>query len=78
MELLLDRDLANLRIWPAMNLQLSGTRKEEKLLSPDTLNKVNMLRRQLHDLPPVKQMLTLLERMQPHEDMASFLGSLRS
>jgi transcription termination factor Rho len=78
MELVLDRELANLRIWPAMNLQLSGTRKEEKLLAEDTLNKVNMMRRQIHGAPPAKQMLALLERMKPHEEMASFLGSLRS
>jgi len=78
MELVLDRDLANLRIWPAMNLQLSGTRKEEKLLSADTLNKVTMLRRQLSGLPPVKQLTTLLERMQPYNELAGFLSSLRS
>jgi transcription termination factor Rho len=78
MELALDRELANLRIWPAMNLQLSGTRKEEKLLPEDTLKKMIMLRRQLDDLPPVKQMTTLLERMQPYDDLAGFLGSLRS
>jgi transcription termination factor Rho len=78
MELVLDRDLANMRIWPAMNLQLSGTRKEEKLLSADVLNKVNMLRRQLHDLPPAKQMLTLLDRMQPYDNLPDFLNTLRS
>jgi transcription termination factor Rho len=78
MELVLDRELANLRIWPAMNLQLSGTRKEEKLLPADTLSKVTMLRRQLSDMPPVKQMMTLLERMQPYDDLAGFLHSLRS
>jgi transcription termination factor Rho len=78
MELALDRELANMRIWPAMNLQLSGTRKEEKLLPEDTLAKVTMMRRQLCDLPPVKQMMTLLDRMQPHDDLAGFLGSLRS
>ena len=78
MELLLDRELANLRIWPAMNLQLSGTRKEEKLLSADMLSKANMLRRQLVDLPPIKQMTTLLDRMQPHDTLDSFLSSLRS
>jgi transcription termination factor Rho len=78
MELVLDREMANQRIWPAMNLQLSGTRKEEKLLPEQTLNKINMLRRQLHDLPPAKQMLTLLERMQPYDDLAGFLDSLRS
>ena len=78
MELVLDRELANLRIWPAMNLQLSGTRKEEKLLAPDTLKKVNMIRRQVYDMPPVKQMVALLQRMQPYDEMASFLASLRS
>jgi len=78
MELVLDRELANLRIWPAMNLQLSGTRKEEKLLPPDTLKKVTLLRRQLIDLPPVKAMPTLLERMKPYADLAEFLNSLRS
>ncbi len=78
MELVLNRDLANLRIWPAMDLQQSGTRKEEKLLSPDALQKAYLLRRQLSDLPPGKQMLTLLERMKKHDTMESFLASLRS
>ena len=78
MEVVLSRELANLRIWPAMDLQQSGTRKEEKLLSEETLKKVYMMRRQLHDQPPDRQMLTLLDRMRPHNDMASFLGSLRS
>jgi len=78
MELVLSRDLANLRIWPAMDLQQSGTRKEEKLLDPETLKKMYLMRRQLGDLPPVKQMQTLLQRMQPHTTMESFLGSLRA
>jgi transcription termination factor Rho len=78
MELVLDRELANLRIWPAIDLRQSGTRKEEKLLPPETLKKVHLLRRQLHDLPPAKQMTTLLERMAPYRDTASFLESLRT
>ncbi|MEW6198864.1 MAG: transcription termination factor Rho [Planctomycetota bacterium] len=78
MELVLDRELANLRIWPAMDLRQSGTRKEEKLLPRETLDKVYMLRRQLNDLPPTKQMLTLLERLQRHPTLESFLGSLRA
>ena len=78
MEMLLDRELANLRIWPAVNLQLSGTRKEEKLLEEETLRKVNMMRRQLVDMPPVKQMTMLLERMEPHDTLQGFLDSLRS
>ena len=77
MELVLNRDLANLRIWPAMDLQQSGTRKEEKLLSPETLQKVYMLRRQLIDLPPVKAMPMLLDRMGKHNTMEGFLDSMR-
>jgi transcription termination factor Rho len=78
MELVLSRELANLRIWPAMDLQQSGTRKEEKLLPEDTLKKVYMLRRQLDGVPPARQMLTLLERMQRTNDLKSFLDGLRS
>jgi len=78
MELVLSRELANLRIWPAMDLQQSGTRKEEKLLPPETLQKCYMLRRQLIDLPPAKAMLTLLQRMAPYKTKAAFLDSLRT
>jgi len=78
MEMVLSRDLANLRIWPALDLAQSGTRKEEKLLDPQTLRKVYMLRRQLDGLPPDKKMLTLLQRMQPYRDLRSFLASLQA
>jgi transcription termination factor Rho len=78
MELVLSRELANLRIWPAMDLKQSGTRKEEKLLPRETLEKVYMLRRQLDDLPPPRQMLTLLERMQKFPTQEAFLAGLRS
>jgi transcription termination factor Rho len=77
MELVLNRELANLRIWPAMDLQQSGTRKEEKLLPPETLRKVWGIRRQLNDLPPAKAMTTLLTRMAPYSNLDEFLASLR-
>ena len=77
MELVLSRELANLRIWPAMDLQQSGTRKEEKLLSEPDLAKVNMIRRQLHGQPATKQVETLVERMGKYEDLAGFMNSLR-
>ncbi|MGE3182523.1 MAG: transcription termination factor Rho, partial [Phycisphaerae bacterium] len=54
MELKLDRELANLRIWPAVDIAQSGTRKEEKLLSEETLQKQYKLRRQLSDMPKQK------------------------
>ncbi len=75
-ELVLSRELANLRIWPAIDLNASGTRKEEKLLDAETLRKVHMLRRHLNDLPPAKQIPALLERMARHETLQSFLDSL--
>ncbi len=78
MELVLDREMANLRIWPAMDIQQSGTRKEEKLLSEDMLQKAYLLRRQLHGLPIAKQMTALLERMQKYDSLAAFLAGLRS
>lgn len=78
MELVLDREMANMRIWPAIDLAQSGTRKEEKLLDADTLAKVVSMRRQLHDLPPGKQMTTLLDKMRPFNDLKLFLASLRT
>ncbi|MFO0838795.1 MAG: transcription termination factor Rho [Phycisphaerae bacterium] len=78
MELVLDRELANQRIYPAINLGESGTRKEEKLLPPDDLKKIHMLRRQLNDMPPAKQMLALLERMKPSASLREFLDGLRT
>ncbi len=77
MELALDRELANMRIWPAVNLNESGTRKEEKLWDAETLRKVAMLRRQLNDLPPAKQITTLVERMDKYKSLADFLADLR-
>lgn len=78
MELVLNRELANLRIWPAMDVQQSGTRKEEKLLDEQTLKKAILLRRQLIDLPLTKAIPELLKRMDPHKTLTDFLASLRA
>ncbi len=78
MELKLDRELANLRLWPAIDLRQSGTRKEEKLLGEDALNKVNRMRRQLYDLPKPKQIELLQDRMGKHESVDAFLASIRT
>lgn len=63
MELTLDRGLANQRIFPAYNLQESGTRKEEKLLAPDDLIKAQNIRRHLMNMAPPQQIRTLHEVM---------------
>ena len=78
MELVLSRELANQRIWPAMDLQQSGTRKEEKLWDSEALRKIYMLRRHLNDLPPAKQMTELLKKLEPHKSLDSFLDSLKA
>ena len=76
MELVLSRDLANLRIWPALNLLESGTRKEELLLDPDTLGKMVRLRRRLIGMAPAKQMQALLEELGKHPNNKAFLNSI--
>jgi transcription termination factor Rho len=47
MEMVLDRKLAELRVWPAMNINASGTRREELILPPEILKKAHFLRRAL-------------------------------
>jgi transcription termination factor Rho len=73
MELVLDRRLAERRVWPAIDIQLSGTRKEERLLPPDTLARVTLLRRSLSDLKPVDAMESLVRQMAKFPSNAAFL-----
>jgi transcription termination factor Rho len=73
MELVLSRELANLRIWPAVDLSQSGTRKEELLLSDEAVQKTYRLRRVLSSLEPVAQMQTLLQALQRFETNEQFL-----
>jgi len=63
MELVLDRKLADRRIWPAIDITQSGTRREEKLLPPETLHAVTMLRRTLSSMHPVDAMEQLTGKL---------------
>lgn len=63
MEIVLSRELANRRIWPAIDLSSSGTRKEELLLSPEALQVSHQLRRTLLDRDPVRGMELMLEQL---------------
>ncbi len=63
MELVLDRRLADRRVWPAIDITQSGTRREELLLEPDTLNAVTMLRRTLNSMHPVEAMEQLTKQL---------------
>ncbi|OGQ85250.1 MAG: transcription termination factor Rho [Deltaproteobacteria bacterium RIFOXYC2_FULL_48_10] len=78
MELVLDRKLADKRIFPAIDMNKSGTRKEELLLDPMVLNRVWILRKLLSSLNPVDSMQFLLEKMQGTKDNAEFLNLMNS
>jgi transcription termination factor Rho len=76
MELVLDRNAAEQRIWPAIDVNKSGTRKEEKLLPPSTLEKLYVLRRVLNKVHPVEALALLIEKVGKTEDNAEFLRSI--
>jgi transcription termination factor Rho len=78
MEIVLDRKLADRRIWPAMDVKVSGTRKEEKLRKGNNQAKINLLRRVLSDLSPPEAIQTLLEKMKKTETNEQFLSLIRS
>jgi transcription termination factor Rho len=73
MEVVLDRRLADRRVWPAIDIQQSGTRKEERLLDPDTLAKVTLLRRSLAGTKPMEAMEGLVAQMGKSTSNAEFL-----
>jgi transcription termination factor Rho len=75
MELVLDRNLANQRIYPALDIAGSGTRKEEKLLSESQLNAAQKIRRLLTSMPPAQAMKTLLEVMGKQKTNADLLAA---
>ena len=77
MELVLDRKLADRRIYPAMDIAASGTRKEERLLTPEVLERVRLLRRTLVDLPPQQAMELLVKKLAASESNAAFLERMK-
>ena len=76
MELVLDRHISDKRIFPAIDLNKSSTRKEELLLSETELNRVYLLRNFLADMPPAEAIEFLLERMKRTETNEEFLSSM--
>jgi transcription termination factor Rho len=76
MELLLDRHISDKRIFPAIDINRSGTRKEELLLSSNELNRIYLLRNFLADMPPTEAIEFLLERMNRTETNQEFLDSM--
>jgi transcription termination factor Rho len=76
MELHLDRRLVDKRVWPAIDINRSGTRKEELLLHPEELDRVRTLRRVLADMHPVEAMELLTSRLRKTKSNAEFLMSM--
>ncbi len=76
MEIHLDRKLTEKRIFPSVDINRSGTRKEELLLPPDVLNRVWILRKLLSPLNPIDSMEFLLDKMKDTESNAEFLASM--
>ncbi|WP_456385355.1 transcription termination factor Rho [Desulfolithobacter sp.] len=76
MEIVLDRKMADRRIYPAIDIQKSGTRKEDLLLSADELNKVWILRKILSSMNPADAMEFLLDRMRQTKTNEEFFSSM--
>src|SRR5690625_126731 len=76
MEMVLDRKVAEARLWPAMNVASSGTRREELLLDEDDLEKIHFFRRALAPLRPLEAAETMLTRLGKTETNAEFLRLL--
>jgi len=76
MEIVLSRDMANRRVWPAINLQQSGTRKEELLLSEDALRRANHIRRNLNGKSPDREMEMIIEAMNKYPTNAEFVADM--
>ena len=77
MELHLDRNISDRRIYPAINIEKSGTRKEELLLHPDELSKVWMLRKALNGALPAEAMEMILGRLKKVKTNIEFLLTLQ-
>ena len=77
-EILLDRKLVDRRIWPSIDINRSGTRKEEMLMDPEEHRRVTILRRVLNDMNPPDAMELLVGRLQKTKSNAEFLMSMNA
>ncbi|MDZ4781707.1 MAG: transcription termination factor Rho [Planctomycetia bacterium] len=76
LEIVLDRKLVDKRIWPAIDINRSGTRREEMLLDPDEYRRICILRRVLNDMSPADAMELLTTRLAKTKSNAEFLMSM--
>ena len=78
MEIILDRKLVDKRVFPAIDIQRSGTRKEELLIPKDDLQRIWVLRKVLNPLSPVEAMELLIDRMSKTAGNSEFLAKMNS
>ncbi len=78
MEIVLDRDLSDRRIFPAIDINRSGTRREEMLLKEDELQRIYILRKYLSDFTPVEAMEEMLDKMRGTKNNKEFLTMMNS
>ncbi len=76
LEVVLDHRLVDRRIWPAIDINRSGTRREEMLMDPEEYRRVCVLRRVLNDMNPPEAMELLVSRLQKTQSNAEFLMSM--
>jgi transcription termination factor Rho len=78
MEIVLDRRLSDRRIFPAIDINRSGTRKEELLFTPEEIRRVWMLRKVLNEMDPVEAREMLTQKMRKTRSNAEFLLTIGS
>ena len=77
MEIHMERRLAEKRVYPAININRSGTRREELLIKPELLQKIWVLRRLLHDMDDIQAMEFLLDKLKQTKSNAEFFELMR-
>jgi len=76
LEVHLERRLADRRVWPAVDIQRSGTRKEELLCDPEELKRMTVLRKVLGEMNPIEAMELLVQKIKKYKTNAEFLMSI--
>ena len=77
LEIHLDRRMAEKRVYPAINVNRSGTRREELLLTPDVLQKMWVLRKLLYNMDDLEAMEFLLDKIKATKNNGEFFDSMR-
>jgi transcription termination factor Rho len=78
MEIILDRKLVDKRVFPAIDIQRSGTRKEELLIPKEDLQRIWVLRKVLNPLSPVEAMELLIDKLSKTKANQDFLSNMSS